>query len=71
MARRNRTETVRVPLSLDLTTDNVLKRLAEIGIFGKNKAEVAVTILRHWLWDNEEKLTRQNVQLTGVKKGRS
>jgi hypothetical protein len=71
MAHRNRTATVRVPLSLDLTTDSVLERLAERGIFGKNKAEVAVTILRHWLWDNEEKLTRQSIQLTGVKKGRS
>jgi hypothetical protein len=60
-----------VPLSLDLTTDSVLERLAEIGIFGKNKAEVAVTILRHWLWDNEEKLTRQSIQLTGAKKGGS
>jgi hypothetical protein len=58
-------------LSLDLTTDSVLERLAEIGIFGKNKAEVAVTILRHWLWDNEEKLTRQSIQLTGAKKGGS
>lgn len=71
MAHRNRTATVRVPLSLDQTTDNVIERLAQKGILGKNKAEVAVTILRHWIWDNEEKLTRQSIQLTGVKKGGS
>jgi hypothetical protein len=71
MKRRNRTATVRVPLSLDLTTDSVLERLAQTGVFGKNKAEVAVTILRHWIWDNEEKLTRQSIQLIEVKKGGS
>ncbi len=69
MPRRNRTKTVRVPLSLDPSTDAVLERLARIGIFGKNKAEVAVTILRHWIWDNQDKLTRQSIQLTGNKKG--
>lgn len=68
MPRRNRTKTVRVPMSLDPTTDSVLERLARIGIFGKNKAEVAVTILRRWIWDNQDKLTRQRIQLTGKKK---
>ncbi len=57
-----------MPLSLDPTTDSVLERLARIGIFGKNKAEVAVTIIRRWVWDNQDVLARQNIQLTLSKK---
>jgi hypothetical protein len=68
MRRKNLIGTVRVPLSLDPTTDTVLERLARLGIFGKNKAEVGVTIVRHWIWDNEEKLTRQGIQLIEKKK---
>lgn len=66
--RRNRTETVRVPLSLDPTTDTVLEGLARLGVFGKNKAEVGATILGHWIWDNQEKLAKQGIQLMGNKK---
>jgi hypothetical protein len=63
MARRNRVGTVKVPLSLDPTTDRVLEELAGIGIFGKNKAEVGSSILREWIWENEDKLARQGVRL--------
>ncbi len=70
MARKNRTSTVRVPLSLDPTTDAVLERLAHLGVFGKNKAEAAATILGHWIWDNQDKLAQQGIKLrenTGLK----
>jgi hypothetical protein len=63
MARRNRTATIKVPLSLDPTTNVILEELAHIGLFGKNKAEVACSILRAWIWANEEKLLRQGVKL--------
>jgi len=63
MATRNRTGTIRVPLSLDPITDGVLERLAAIGLFGKNKAQVAATILGQWVWDNEEKLGRHGIKL--------
>jgi hypothetical protein len=68
MSRRNRTETVKVPLSLDPTTDSILEDLAHFGLFGKNKAEVASAILRNWIWSNEEKLKRQGIRL--VRRGR-
>jgi hypothetical protein len=63
MASRNRTHTVRVPLSLDPATDGVLEDLAHIGIFGKNKAEVGSTILRQWIWTNSEKLSTHGIRL--------
>ena len=55
--------TIRLPLSLDPAMNRILEELAGDGIFGKNKAEVAVGILWKWIWDNEDKLGRQGVRL--------
>jgi|HubBroStandDraft_4_1064222.scaffolds.fasta_scaffold1249905_2 hypothetical protein len=63
MTRRNRTGTVRLLVSLDTSTDGILEDLACAGIFGKNKAEVALKIIREWIWSNEEKLTRHGIKL--------
>jgi hypothetical protein len=63
MPRTNRVETVKVGLSLDPATNQVLDELATIGLFGKNKSEVGSTIIRMWTWDNEEKLTRHGINL--------
>jgi len=52
-----------VTLSLDPAKNGVLEELAGLGIFGKNKAEVASTILAQWIWDNEEKLRRQGIRV--------
>lgn len=68
MAARNRTGTIRVPLSLDPSTNGVLEEMAHLGLFGKNKAEVAVTIIRAWVWDNDEKLNRQGVDLSAARR---
>ncbi len=67
MPKRNRTTTVRVPLSLDPTTDKILQELASIGPFGRNKAQVAANILSRWIWDNEEKLARRGIEITRKK----
>lgn len=63
MNRRNRTETIRVIISLDPTTNDVLEDLAHIGLFGKSKARVAATIIGNWIWDNEEKINRQGIKI--------
>ena len=63
MRRRNRTETIRVILSLDPTTDGVLEHLAHIGLLGKSKARVAATIIGNWIWDNADKLNRQGIRI--------
>jgi hypothetical protein len=65
MKARNKIATVKVPLSLDTTTHRILDDLAGIGIFGKNKAQVAATIVHTWIWENEEKLSRQGVKIAG------
>lgn len=68
MPRRNRIDTVKVPMSLDSTLDGVLEKLAERGVFGKNKAEVACAILWNWVWANEGQLGRQGIRLNAAKR---
>ena len=63
MSRKNRVGTVKLPLSLDSTLNRILEDLANHGVFGKNRAEVAVGILWKWVWENEDKLARQGVRL--------
>ncbi len=62
MARQNGVGTVRLQVSLDATTDQVLQLMVPVGLHGKNKSEVASWILREWIWHNQEKLA-----LVGVK----
>ena len=53
------TETNKLQVTVDLQTDRMIGELASIGMFGTSKAEVSCSILRMWLWENQEKL-RQN-----------
>jgi hypothetical protein len=64
--RQNGVPTVRLQLSLDAATDQVLHRMVPVGLHGKNKSEVASWILREWIWHNQDKLA-----LVGVKIGES
>ncbi len=56
MAKRNGIETVKIQVSLDAVTDNVLQKM--IGLPGKTKGEVASWIIREWIWHNPEALDR-------------
>lgn len=61
MARSNVVETSKLQVTVDATTDRLIDELARIGIHGTSKAEVACSILRMWLWDNQEKLMQNGV----------
>ena len=63
MARRNRTDTRKLQLSLDRGTNEVLEDLAGIGFLGKNKAEVGSAIISQWIWANLEKIAQLGVGL--------
>ena len=65
MAKRNRTDTRKVQLSLDPATNTVLEDLATSGLLGKNKAEVGTAIISRWIWSNLEKLNDLGVKLPG------
>jgi hypothetical protein len=63
MRGKNPVGTERVQLSLSDTANSVLEKLAEIGILGKTKAEIAGRIVTDWVWQNEDKLLRQGIPL--------
>jgi hypothetical protein len=47
----------------------LLERLAEKGLYGKNKAEVATFILREWIWSNTDKLKDHGVVVDHLVRG--
>lgn len=63
MRRKNPVRTERAQLSLSDTTNSVLEQLAQIGILGKTKAEIATRIVTDWIWQNEDRLLRQGITL--------
>ena len=63
MRPRNRIGTSRAQLSLSDNTERILQRVADIGILGKTKAEVATRIITDWIWNNEDRLLRNGIRL--------
>jgi hypothetical protein len=42
--------------NMDSLTFRMLGTLIEYGRFGRSRPEIALFIIRSWLWENEEKL---------------
>jgi hypothetical protein len=62
MARTNSVETKKLQLTVDLTTDRVIEEIARLGLHGANKSEVACSIIRMWLWENQNKLRDNGIE---------
>jgi len=69
MARENRVESLPLLLRISPATQQLLEQLAEKGLYGKNKAEVATFILREWTWSNTDKLKDHGVNVDHLVKG--
>jgi hypothetical protein len=63
MRAKNRVRTERAQLSISDNTNRILGAVAELGILGKTKAEVASRIVTDWIWSNEDRLARQGIGL--------
>ena len=63
MRSKNPVQTERVQLSLSETTNTILEQLAQLGILGKTKTEIASRIVTDWIWNNEDRLLRQGIYL--------
>jgi hypothetical protein len=63
MRPKNSVRTERAQLSISNNTNRILQRVADIGILGKTKAEVAARIVTDWIWANEDRLLRQGITL--------
>lgn len=69
MRPKNPVRTERAQLSLSDSTNAILEQLAEIGILGKTKAEIAARIVTDWIWHNEDRLLRHGIPLRQTAKG--
>jgi hypothetical protein len=63
MRSKNPVRTERAQLSLSDSTSAILEQLADLGILGKTKAEIATRIVTDWIWNNEDRLLRQGISL--------
>ncbi len=63
MPRKNGVKTLRLQVTIDATTDRVIEQMVKLGIHGSNKSEVACSVIRHWLWDNQEKLRTNGIAI--------
>jgi hypothetical protein len=70
MRPKNSVRTARAQLSISDNTDRILQQVADIGILGKSKAEVAARIVTDWIWSNEDRLSRQGIKLKDGPKGK-
>lgn len=68
MARQNGIETSRLQLTIDEATDRIINEMVGLGIHGANKAEVATSIIRSWIWENQERLRTNGISLTSDSK---
>lgn len=64
MAKSNNIETFKLQATVDATTDRVIGDIAVLGFQGTTKSEVVCSILRMWLWDNQDKLRQNGVQIS-------
>jgi hypothetical protein len=62
MARANTIETKKLQLTVDLATDQIIGEIALLGLHGTSKSEVACSIIRMWLWDNQSKLRDNGIE---------
>jgi len=69
MARKNRVESRTLLLRISPAMERLLEELAERGLYGRNKAEVASFILREWTWSSTVKLKDHGVEVDHLVKG--
>ena len=62
MARSNSVETKKLQLTVDVATDRVIEEIVLLGLHGTNKSEVACSIIRMWLWENQSKLRENGIE---------
>lgn len=61
MARSNAVETKKLQLTVDVATDRIIEEICQLGLHGTNKSEVACSIIRMWLWENQGKLRENGI----------
>ena len=69
MARRNGVKTEKLQLTVDETTSRILDEMIGLGIHGTTKAEVGSWVIRNWIWDNQDQLRTNGIELQNQPSG--
>lgn len=56
--------TSKIQVTVDVATDRLVGKIAELGFLGTSKSEVVCSVLRDWLWDNQEQLRQNGIQMS-------
>lgn len=67
--RKNVIPAVRLELSIDPTTDKILRQMLTLGIHGRSKAEVANWVLSQWIYMNQGYLKESGIRLARTRAG--
>lgn len=70
VAKTNDSKTCKLQVIVDVKTERLIGEISLLGFQGTTKSEVACNILRRWLWDNQEKLRQNGVQIISAEKSR-
>jgi hypothetical protein len=65
------TGTKKLQVTVDAATDRVIGQIVNLGIHGTTKAEVACSILRMWIWENQQKLRENGVNIRATRSDQS
>jgi hypothetical protein len=60
--RGNAVETKKLQLTVDVATDQLIGEIAQLGLHGASRSEVACSIIRMWLWENQAKLRDNGIE---------
>lgn len=71
VARRNGVKTVKLQMTVDVTTDRILEEMVALGIHGTTKAEVGSWVIRTWIWENQDQLRMNGINLQKKQAGES
>jgi hypothetical protein len=66
VARQKLVPTCKLQLTVDAATDRLIGDITTLGIHGTNKSEVACSIIRMWLWENQAKLRENGVSIRAL-----
>ncbi len=63
MPKKNGIPTVRINVTVDHVTSQVVTRMMKVGFHGQSRSEVVAWIIKEWIWHNQDALSKVGVEL--------
>jgi len=56
-------KTARLQVKVDRTTERIIRDMVRLSIHGTSRSEVAASIIRQWLWQNQAQLRENGISI--------